>query len=139
MDSLTPSQRSAQMAKVRSKDTGPELFLRRLLTARGYRYRLHRNDLPGCPDVVFPSRRKAIFVHGCFWHRHGIRCPLTRLPKSRLEFWQPKLEKNRARDDKNRRRLRAAGWESLVVWECQLKKPEMVVSKLVAFLEKKSA
>lgn len=136
MDNLTPSQRSTQMAKVRSKDTGPEIALRRILTRNGYRYRLHRRDLPGCPDIVFPSRKKVVFVHGCFWHRHGIRCPLTRLPKSRLEFWQPKLEKNHTRDEKNRRRLRAAGWESLVIWECQLRDPEKVLLKLVKFLEK---
>ena len=88
-DSLTSKQRSERMSRIHAKDTGPELLVRHLTHAMGYRYRLHRRDLPGCPDLVFPSRRKVIFVHGCFWHRHGKNCPLTRWPKSKIEFCRP--------------------------------------------------
>jgi len=95
MDSLTPEQRSALMARIRSKGTGPELFVRRLVHGMGYRYRLHRRSLPGTPDLVFPGRGKVIFVHGCFWHKHA-KC--VRLPKSRTDYWHPKLELNRQRD-----------------------------------------
>lgn len=124
------------MSRVRSKDTKPELEVRSLIHARGYRFRLHRGDLPGRPDIVFPSRRKVVFVHGCFWHRHGKRCPLTRLPKSRLDFWLPKLEENHRRDVRNRRLLRSAGWEILIVWECELKNENRVADKIVKFLER---
>ncbi|MBN8734394.1 MAG: DNA mismatch endonuclease Vsr [Acidobacteria bacterium] len=103
MDTLTAAARSERMSRVRHKDTRPELVVRRLLHGLGYQYRLHRSDLPGKPDLVFASRGKVVFVHGCFWHRHSARCPLTRLPKSRLEFWRPKLEANRLRDEQNRR------------------------------------
>jgi DNA mismatch endonuclease (patch repair protein) len=109
------------MRRVRGKDTGPELMVRHLVHGMGYRYRLHRRDLPGCPDLVFATRCKVIFVHGCFWHRHGDSgCKLARLPKSRLEFWLPKLEANRARDARNQNRIRSMGWDFLVIWECQL-------------------
>jgi DNA mismatch endonuclease (patch repair protein) len=91
--------------------------------------------LPGKPDLVFPARRKVVFVHGCFWHRHGSRCPLTRLPKSRLEFWQPKLEGNHKRDQRNKRRLRANGWRVMTVWECELKDAMSVASRVAEFLE----
>ena len=100
MDTIPPSKRSEVMARVRSKDSRPELLIRRLVFAMGYRYRLHAKDLPGCPDLVFRSRKKAIFVHGCFWHRHE-NCALARMPKSRREFWGPKLEGNRQRDAMN--------------------------------------
>lgn len=107
------------MARVRSKDTRPELFVRRLVFAMGYRYRLHAKGLPGCPDLVFRSRQKVIFVHGCFWHRHE-GCALARMPKSRLEFWRPKLHGNKRRDAKNMKRLAREGWKVLTIWECQL-------------------
>ncbi|MGA3372841.1 MAG: very short patch repair endonuclease [Terracidiphilus sp.] len=100
MDTIPPSKRSEVMARVRSKDSRPELLIRRLVFAMGYRYRLHARDLPGCPDLVFRSRQKVIFVHGCFWHPHE-NCALARMPKSRPEFWGPKLEGNRQRDAKN--------------------------------------
>jgi DNA mismatch endonuclease (patch repair protein) len=123
------------MSLIRSKNTGPEMVVRRLVHGMGYRYRLHGKGLPGRPDLLFPSRRRVIFVHGCFWHRHGdSACKLARLPKSRLDFWIPKLEGNKVRDMENRRKLRSMGWKSLVIWECQLKKPLPLARKISAFL-----
>jgi DNA mismatch endonuclease (patch repair protein) len=116
-DTLSPADRSERMSRVRSKDTKAEMQVRRLVFRMGYRFRLHRRDLPGCPDLAFPSRRKVIFVHGCFWHRHE---GCGRMPKSRLDFWRPKLEANRQRDARNEGRLREMGWGYLVIWECQL-------------------
>lgn len=135
-DSLSPEQRSERMSRVRSKDTGPEFRVRRVAHALGYRYRLHRRDLPGKPDLVFPGRRKVIFVHGCFWHRHtDPACKLARLPKSRLDFWLPKLQGNRERDLRNQQALRAMGWEVLVVWECELGERAALEYKLRRFLD----
>lgn len=131
-DTLTQTQRSEQMARVRHKDTKPELAVRRLVHSLGYRFRLHRSDLPGKPDLVFPGRGKVIFVHGCFWHRHN-GCPNTRLPKSRLDFWRPKLEANKLRDTKHKRKLTKLGWKYLVVWECEVGKPQ-IVDRIVRFL-----
>ncbi|WP_366940830.1 very short patch repair endonuclease [uncultured Amaricoccus sp.] len=112
--------RSAQMRLVRGKDTGPEMVVRRLAHGLGYRFRLHRRDLPGAPDLVFAGRRGIVFVHGCFWHRHGDPgCWRARLPKSRPEFWVPKLSANAARDASVEAALRADGWEVLVIWECE--------------------
>ena len=120
MDTLTPQQRSERMSRVRGRDTKPELLVRRIAHALGYRFRLHRRDLPGAPDLVFPSRRKVIFVHGCFWHRHpDPACKLARMPKSRLDFWATKLENNKDRDEKSIVRLHDLGWETLIIWECQ--------------------
>jgi DNA mismatch endonuclease, patch repair protein len=105
------------MSRVRGRGTAPEMLVRRIVHALGYRYRLHRRDLPGCPDLVFGKRKKIIFVHGCFWHRHDdSACKLARLPKSRLDFWLPKLEANRQRDERNQARLVAIGWKSLIIW-----------------------
>jgi len=134
MDTLTPAQRSERMSLVRAKDTKPEMVVRRLVHAMGYRYRLHVRDLPGNPDMVFPSRNKVVFVHGCFWHRHGA-CKNTRWPKSKLDFWRPKLEQNHRRDKINRRRLGKLGWKVLVIWECQLSKLATVTERLRSFLE----
>lgn len=135
MDTLTPEARSERMSRVRGKDTGPELVVRRLLHAMGYRYRLHCRDLPGRPDLCFPSRRKVIFVHGCFWHRHDENlCNLTRLPKSRLDFWRPKLEANRLRDTDRQAALRDLGWSILVVWECELSHKEHLRNIFATFL-----
>jgi DNA mismatch endonuclease (patch repair protein) len=120
MDTLTPKDRSERMGRVRAKDTKPEMVVRRLVHSLGYRYRLHNRSLPGRPDLVFAKRRKVIFVHGCFWHRHSASCPLTRMPKSRLDFWVPKFEGNKRRDAENEAKLKAMGWDFLVVWECQL-------------------
>lgn len=140
IDTLTVAERSQRMKLVRGKDTKPELVVRRLVHAMGFRYALHRRDLPGSPDLVFAPRNKVIFVHGCFWHRHaGSRCRLARLPKSKPEFWVPKLESNRMRDEKNKRALRAMGWKILVVWECQLSDKEQLKNKLWRFLENDNA
>jgi len=139
-DILSPEERSRRMSQVRGKDTGPEMAVRRLVHALGYRYRLHRKDLPGRPDLVFPSRRKVIFVHGCFWHRHpDPDCKLARLPKSRLDFWKPKLEGNRKRDVENQKKLRGEGWEVLVIWECELGNKTSLENKIRRYLEKNNA
>ena len=119
MDTLSPEERSKRMGLVRNKGTRPEWLVRRVVHAMGYRYRLHSKVLPGHPDLVFKSRRKIIFVHGCFWHRHGLDCPLSRSPKSRLEFWIPKFERTVERDAENQERLVQLGWNFLIVWECQ--------------------
>lgn len=132
----TDPARSAQMRLIRSKDTKPELAVRRALFALGYRYRLHAAQLPGKPDMAFPSRRKAIFIHGCFWHRHS-GCKKTRTPKTRLEYWEPKFAANVARDARNQAALRAEGWRFLVVWECELLDIERAVRRIVAFLERR--
>src|SRR5215472_3891233 len=109
--------RSQMMAAVRSKNTAPEMRVRRLAHSMGYRYRLHRRDLPGTPDLVFPSQKKIIFVHGCFWHQHG--CPGSHMPRSNEAYWAPKLERNRTRDAEHLEALKAAGWRCLVLWECE--------------------
>ncbi|MBR0974320.1 very short patch repair endonuclease [Bradyrhizobium japonicum] len=135
IDTLTKSQRSARMALVRGKDTGPELVVRRLLHSLGYRYRLHRKGFPGRPDLVFPSRRAVVFVHGCFFHRHpDPHCRLARLPKSRLDFWLPKLEGNRARDERNIHSLISLGWRVLIVWECELADKVELQRRITSFL-----
>lgn len=133
MDTLTPEQRSERMGRVRNKDTRPEIDLRRVVFSLGYRYRLHSSRLPGHPDLIFAGRKKVIFMHGCFWHRHE-GCPLCRMPKSRLDFWRPKLEKNRERDLENQERLRRLGWGFLVVWECELKDRPSLEARLRSFL-----
>jgi DNA mismatch endonuclease, patch repair protein len=113
--------RSAQMALVKGKNTKPEIKVRRALHAAGLRFRLHDSKVPGHPDIVLPSRRIAIFVHGCFWHRHpDPSCKLARLPKSRVDFWVPKLEANRKRDIRNESDLSLLGWDVRVIWECQV-------------------
>jgi DNA mismatch endonuclease (patch repair protein) len=122
------------MARVRSTNSRPELFVRKLVFTLGHRYRLHAKDLPGHPDLVFRRLRKVIFVHGCFWHRH-TNCALARLPKSRLDFWVPKLEGNKKRDRRNDRALSKQRWKVLTVWECQLEKPERLRLKIARFLD----
>jgi len=119
-DTLSPSERSERMSRIRAKDTGPELKVRRTLHRLGLRFRLHRADLPGRPDVVLPSRKTAIFVHGCFWHRHDSgACKRARLPKTRQDYWLPKLERNARRDVAHRQSLELIGWKVLEIWECQ--------------------
>ena len=134
VDSLSSKERSEIMARVRSKNTRPELRVRKLVFALGYRYRLHDRKLPGSPDLVFRPRKKVIFVHGCFWHRHA-RCALARLPKSRVDFWIPKLEGNKLRDERNRRALSRQGWKVLTIWECQLTELERVRARIGRFLD----
>ncbi len=121
MDKLTPERRSANMARIRSRDTGPEMAIRRIVHRLGYRYRLHRKDLPGRPDLVFGPRKKIIFVHGCYWHGHGCAVGGTGA-KSNTQYWGPKIAGNIARDVRNLKSLRADGWRVMVVWECELKK-----------------
>ena len=121
------------MRAVHAKDTAPELFVRSMLYRLGYRFRLHLRTLPGAPDIVIPGRKRVIFVHGCFWHRH-TNCNLARLPKSRLGFWVPKLEGNRTRDKRNSRALSRKGWKVLTIWECQVKRRERLLSRITRFL-----
>lgn len=135
MDPLSPKERSERMARVRNRDTKPELAVRRLVHSLGYRYRLHRRDLPGRPDLVFAGRRKVIFVHGCFWHRHGTCHSGTRVPKSRLDFWLPKLESNRERDRVNQEALAKLGWDVLPIWECEIKDTATLAERITRFLE----
>jgi DNA mismatch endonuclease, patch repair protein len=134
MDTLTPDKRSTLMAKVHSKDTKPELAVRSLLHKMGYRYRLHRKDLPGKPDLTFPSRRAVVFVHGCFWHQH-LHCRAGRIPMSKEEYWRPKLLKNVTRDGANLDALQTSGWRVMVVWECETKDPAFLGKRLVSFLD----
>ncbi|MDX2030628.1 MAG: very short patch repair endonuclease [Blastocatellia bacterium] len=137
MDNLTPEQRSRQMSLVRSKNTKPELFVRKLVFSLGFRYRLHYRRVPGKPDLAFPGKKKVVFVHGCFWHRHE-ECKLARIPKSRIAFWKEKLERNRDRDQENQRAITALGWKSLVIWECEIGNVARVTKKLKRFLQEKS-
>lgn len=132
MDTLTPKERSARMARIRSTNTQPELAVRRLVHKLGYRYRLHRKDLPGAPDLVFLSRRKVIFVHGCFWHAHE-GCKVANRPKSRPEYWLEKFERNRKRDRANESSLRDAGWGVCTIWECETRSADLArrVSKFL--------
>lgn len=132
-DPLTPSQRSERMSRIRSWDTKPEMEVRRLVHAMGYRYRLRAKDIPGRPDIVFRPRKKAIFVHGCFWHQHG--CRQYRMPKSRLQFWLPKLEKNVERDKRVLGKLQESDWKALIIWECELKDKEAIRNRVKRFLE----
>jgi DNA mismatch endonuclease (patch repair protein) len=120
------------MALVRGKNTKPELLVRGLLYGLGYRYRLHWKTIPGRPDIAFPGRKKAIFVHGCFWHQHG--CGHYKMPQTRTEFWDSKLAANRARDEERIRQLHQLGWESLTVWECELRDLDSLAERLVLFL-----
>ncbi len=119
MDKLDASRRSANMSRIRSKHTKPELLLRSMLHEAGYRFRLHRKDLPGKPDIVFPGRKKVIFVHGCFWHQHS-ECREGRLPATRLDYWVPKLQGNVQRHANAVAALTQQGWSSLILWDCQI-------------------
>ncbi len=119
VDFLSPSERSERMSRIRSSNTAPEVALRRALHALGFRFRLHRKDLPGKPDIVLPRYKTAIFVHGCFWHRHD-GCKVANTPKSNTEFWTEKFDRNVARDIRAREMLEAKGWKVIVVWECEL-------------------
>ena len=134
MDRLTPAARSALMARVRSKDTSPEIAVRKMLYQMGFRFRLHRRDLPGAPDIVLPGRKKVVWVHGCFWHRHSA-CRYATTPKSNRRFWNSKFRKNVRRDEENRLRLEELGWLSIVVWQCELRQPGKLVRKLSRFLQ----
>lgn len=131
MDTLSKEERSALMSRIRSKDTKPELVVRRALHALGYRFRLHAKELPGKPDIVFRARRKAIFVHGCFWHRHP-GCRIASEPKSRQDYWEAKFARNVERDRYNLSALKTDGWRVLVVWECQTRRGNDVLPAVLA-------
>ena len=133
MDRLTKTRRSWLMARVKSKNTMPELAVRRIVWALGYRYRLHAAKLPGKPDIAISRLRKIIEVRGCFWHRHG--CKLTTTPKTRVKFWQMKFQNNVERDRRNVRALKRDGWKVLTIWQCQLKNLEKTKIRINEFLE----
>lgn len=137
MDNLAPEVRSKVMAAVKSRDTSPEILVRRLVHGMGFRFRLHRRDLPGRPDIVFPSRRKIIMVHGCFWHRH--RCRRGRsMPSSRVEFWKSKFASNVMRDRRIKHLLSRLGWSVLIVWECETRDTKRLTKMLSTFLNAES-
>ncbi|RJP34203.1 MAG: DNA mismatch endonuclease Vsr [Candidatus Omnitrophota bacterium] len=135
-DNLSFEQRKYCMSQIREKDTKPEIIIRKIVHALGYRFRLHRRDLPGCPDLVFPSRRKIIFVHGCFWHRHS-GCSKSTTPTTRNDYWIKKFKGNVKRDRTNIKSLRNQGWDVLVIWECETKETEKLYENIKYFLEKK--
>lgn len=134
MDNLTKAQRSHCMSRIRSKDSTPELVVRRLVHNMGYRFRLHRRDLAGCPDIVLVRHRKIIFVHGCFWHKHNCRYGRV-VPKTNKKYWEEKRNGNVERFRKDVRKLKRLGWEVLVVWECQTKEVQRLRLRLSRFLE----
>lgn len=133
MDIVDPATRSRMMSAVRGRDTLPELIVRRMAHALGYRFRLYRRDLPGRPDLVFPARRKIVFVHGCYWHRHE-GCRFATTPSSNRDFWEAKFTRNVARDAEVLDRLRAQGWDPLVVWECETRDSDALAARLSAHL-----
>lgn len=134
MDKLTPDRRSANMRAIRSKGMKPELAVRRLAHRLGYRFRLHRKDLPGKPDLAFIGRSKAVFVHGCFWHQHR-ECREGRPPKSNHEYWGLKLARNIQRDQANIAKLQSSGWDTLVIWECEIRDAAALEKSLRNFLK----
>ncbi|MGP2492643.1 very short patch repair endonuclease [Mesorhizobium sp. PUT5] len=136
-DKLTSESRSRLMSRIGGKNTAPELTVRKALHAAGYRFRLHRRDLPGTPDIVLPRYRSAIFVHGCFWHGHD--CPRGRLPVTRTEFWETKIRGNQARDARNKKALEARGWQVLTIWTCELKASRDFMSDIVSALHQVAA
>jgi DNA mismatch endonuclease, patch repair protein len=133
MDVHSPEKRSANMSAIRGKDTKPEMIVRRMLHRLGYRYRIHRKDLPGRPDIVFPRLRKVIFVNGCFWHMHDCRYGCVR-PATNAEFWQNKRSATVERDQKNLAALQKLGWDVLILWECWTQNQQIINSKLSEFL-----
>ncbi|MGE8468270.1 MAG: very short patch repair endonuclease [Pseudomonas putida] len=136
-DIVSEEERSRIMSRVRGKDTKPELVVRRIIYHAGFRYRLHVKNLPGRPDIVFRKRMKIILVHGCFWHKHD-NCRLARIPKSKIQFWTEKLEKNKLRDAKVERQLKEDGWDVLTIWECEIRYIPTLKERLIAFLSSAS-
>lgn len=132
MDKISPEKRSWTMAQVKSRDTKPEKIVRSLLHRLGYRFRLHRKDLPGRPDIVLPKYRTVVFVHGCFWHGH-VGCKRARVPVANNDYWRQKLERNTKRDAQNKVLLESLGWRVFVVWECELKAPDLLQARLIDF------
>ena len=124
-DTISREQRSENMRRIRGENMKPEMLVRKLSHQMGYRHRLHGKNLPGKPDLVYPGRRKAIFVHGCFWHQHGDPdCKIARRPKSNLDYWNPKLDRNMQRDARNQEILEEMGWKYMIVWECETKQTQ---------------
>jgi DNA mismatch endonuclease (patch repair protein) len=134
VDVLSKKQRSYCMSRIRKTNTAPEMAVRKIVHSFGYRYRLYKNNLPGCPDIVLPRHRKIIFVNGCWWHRHNCKLG-RRSPKSRLGYWLPKLRANKERHKLNLRKLRGRGWKVLTVWECQTRDLKQLSAKLAKFLK----
>lgn len=134
MDVFSRKDRSRIMSLVRNRNTRPERLVRSMLHRMGVRFRLHRHELPGCPDIVLPSRKKVVFVHGCFWHCHN-GCSRSKLPTTRAAFWRKKISGNQRRDGEHLKALRYLGWRALIVWECELKNPERLGRKLAKFIE----
>jgi len=134
LDTIDPKRRSELMSKIRGKNTGPELIVRRLVHSLGYRYRLHAKNLPGKPDLTLARHGAVIFVHGCFWHLHSA-CPSGHLPSTNQAYWTPKLQRNAERDRTNVRKLRRLGWRVLVLWECQLGNAARLEKRIRRFLE----
>jgi len=134
LDILSPDERSRRMSLIRSKNTKPEMRVRRLTHRLGYRYRLHDPLLPGCPDMVFKGKKKVIFVHGCFWHAHQ-GCPKHRLPHSNVEYWKAKVRMNQERDRCHLQMLWKLGWSALVIWECETSNVKQLEQKIITFLE----
>ena len=135
MDRLTPERRSDNMRRIASRDTSPEMIVRRLVHGMGYRYRLHVPTLPGKPDLVLTRLKKIIEVRGCFWHQHG-QCVDSHVPKSRVNYWLPKLQRNQERDFENLSKLKDLGWRVLVVWECEVSDARRLQTRLLRFLER---
>lgn len=133
VDMVPPERRSEIMRRITGKDTEPEKAVRRLLFGLGYRFRIHRKDLPGKPDIVLPKFKTVILVHGCFWHGHGCS-PKNRRPKSNTDYWNPKIDRNIRRDGENLEKLSSLGWKAVVIWACELKNPEALEAKLLASL-----
>lgn len=136
MDRFSKKRRSEIMQMIPVKNTAPEMLVRSIVHRLGYRYRLHYSKLPGKPDLAFPGRKRVIFVHGCFWHGHGI-CRKGQLPKTNLEYWQPKIKTNKERDERNIKEIVSRGWEVLVIWMCELKNKNLAeaTNKIVNFLD----
>lgn len=132
-DRFTPEERSRIMAKVKGRDTKPEILVRRILHRLGYRFRLYRKDLPGKPDIVLPRHRKIIFVHGCFWHGHD--CKRGARPETNADFWNAKITGNKERDARNREELKRLGWDVLTLWVCEMKDPDELAERLGRFIE----
>jgi DNA mismatch endonuclease (patch repair protein) len=133
MDIMSRQQRSERMSLIRSKNTTPELIVRSLLHRLGYRFRVHKRELPGNPDVVLPSRRCAVFIDGCFWHGH--KCSIGHIPQSNSEYWNEKITRTKLRDLRIRRLLKKEGWRIFVVWECEIKNTKTLTKRLTCFLD----
>ncbi|MDE0126460.1 MAG: DNA mismatch endonuclease Vsr [Bryobacterales bacterium] len=137
-DVFDTAKRSEIMSRIRGRDTKPELLVRRIAHGLGFRFRLHRRDLPGCPDIVFPKYRAVIQVHGCFWHRHP-NCRFASSPKTRTEYWTKKFEGNVLRDRRNELALTDLGWRTMVIWECETKDTKAVAARIESFLREKES